>query len=193
MPGAIAVMAMAQAGSLLYAPDVYMDKIAIGPGYPQGVVDLDASPAENISALAKAKGVKPHEINALIMDRPRHADLIAAVRKTGASIRLITDGDVAGVIFTDHAERDRHRPLSRHRRRAGRRAGRGGAALRRRPDAGPADPRHAGEGRARPRHGRRRTRSEKYEMTDLASGDVIVSATGVTDGRCCRACASARR
>jgi fructose-1,6-bisphosphatase II / sedoheptulose-1,7-bisphosphatase len=98
MPGAIAVMAMAQAGSLLYAPDVYMDKIAIGPGYPAGVVDLDASPADNINALARAKGVKPHEINTLIMDRPRHADLIAAVRKTGASIRLITDGDVAGVI-----------------------------------------------------------------------------------------------
>ena len=100
MPGAIAVMAMAQAGSLLYAPDVYMDKIAIGPGYKKGIVDLDASPEDNIHALAKAKGVKPHEINALIMDRPRHADLIAAVRKTGASIRLITDGDVAGVIFT---------------------------------------------------------------------------------------------
>ena len=87
MPGAIAVMAMAQAGSLLYAPDVYMDKIAIGPGYPEGVVDLDASPIDNVNALAKAKGVKPHELNVLIMDRPRHADLIAAVRKTGASIR----------------------------------------------------------------------------------------------------------
>ena len=91
MPGAIAVMAMAQAGSLLYAPDVYMDKIAIGPGYALGLVDLDASPADNINALAKAKGVKPTEISTLIMDRPRHANLIAAVRKTGATIRLITD------------------------------------------------------------------------------------------------------
>src|SRR5215468_7765147 len=100
MPGAIATMAMAEGGTLLNAPDVYMDKIAIGPGYPKGVVDLDAAPAENIIALAKAKGVKPEEITALILDRPRHADMIAAVRKTGASVSLITDGDVAGVIHT---------------------------------------------------------------------------------------------
>jgi fructose-1,6-bisphosphatase II / sedoheptulose-1,7-bisphosphatase len=100
MPGAIATMAMAEGGTLLNAPDVYMEKIAIGPGYPQGVVDLDAPPAENILALAKAKGVKPEEITALILDRPRHADMIAAVRKTGASVSLITDGDVAGVIHT---------------------------------------------------------------------------------------------
>src|SRR5918998_522153 len=73
MPGSIAVMAMAGAGQLLYAPDVYMNKIAIGPGYSQGVIDLDASPADNINALAKAKGVKPHEISTLILDRPRHA------------------------------------------------------------------------------------------------------------------------
>src|SRR6187200_1344412 len=78
MPGAIAVMAMAQAGSLLYAPDVYMDKIAIGPGYAPGVVDLDASPADNINALAKAKGVKPSDITALVLDRPRHAGIIEA-------------------------------------------------------------------------------------------------------------------
>ena len=100
MPGSIAVMAMAQAGSLLNAPDVYMDKIAIGPGYAQGVVDLDMSPEENVRALAKAKGVKPGEITVLILDRPRHADLITGVRRAGASVRLITDGDVAGVIFT---------------------------------------------------------------------------------------------
>ncbi len=98
MPGSIATMAMAQGGTLLNAPDVYMDKIAIGPGYKKGLVDLDASPADNIHALAKAKGVKPNEITALIMDRPRHAELIAAVRKTGASVSLITDGDVVGVI-----------------------------------------------------------------------------------------------
>jgi fructose-1,6-bisphosphatase II / sedoheptulose-1,7-bisphosphatase len=100
MPGAIATMAMAEGGTLLNAPDVYMEKIAIGPGYAAGVVDLDAPPEENIRALAKAKGVKPENITALILDRPRHADLIAAVRKTGAAVRLITDGDVAGVIHT---------------------------------------------------------------------------------------------
>jgi fructose-1,6-bisphosphatase II / sedoheptulose-1,7-bisphosphatase len=83
MPGSIAVMAMAQAGTLLNAPDVYMDKIAIGPGYKKGVVDLDLPPEENIRALAKAKGVKPREINALVMDRPRHEKLIAALRKVG--------------------------------------------------------------------------------------------------------------
>jgi fructose-1,6-bisphosphatase II / sedoheptulose-1,7-bisphosphatase len=103
MPGAIATMAMAENGTLLNAPDVYMEKLAIGPGYPRGVVDLDASAAENIHNLAKAKGVKPAEITALILDRPRHADLIAEVRRTGAAVRLITDGDVAGVIHTAEA------------------------------------------------------------------------------------------
>jgi len=100
MPGAIATMAMADGGTLLNAPDVYMEKIAIGPGYQKGIVDLDAPAEENIRALARAKGVKTEEITALILDRPRHADLIAAVRKAGASVRLITDGDVAGVIHT---------------------------------------------------------------------------------------------
>src|SRR6185437_15368775 len=100
MPGAIATMAMAEGGTLLNAPDVYMDKIAVGPGYPAGVVDLDASPDANVLALAKAKGVKPAHITALILDRPRHAEMIVAVRKAGAAVRLITDGDVAGVIHT---------------------------------------------------------------------------------------------
>jgi fructose-1,6-bisphosphatase II / sedoheptulose-1,7-bisphosphatase len=104
MPGAIATMAMAEGGTLLNAPDVYMDKIAIGPGYPKGVVDLDAPAGENIRALAKAKGVKPEDITALILDRPRHTDLIEAVRKVGAAVRLITDGDVAGVIHTADPE-----------------------------------------------------------------------------------------
>ncbi|HEX2511320.1 MAG TPA: class II fructose-bisphosphatase [Xanthobacteraceae bacterium] len=103
MPGAIATMAMAEGGTLLNAPDVYMDKIAVGPGYPKGVVDLDASPEENIRALAKAKDVKPSDITALVLDRPRHADLIAALRKSGAAVALITDGDVAGVIHTADA------------------------------------------------------------------------------------------
>jgi len=100
MPGAIAVMAMAEGGTLLNAPDVYMEKIAVGPGYSANVVDLDAPADENIRTLAKAKGVKPEEITALILDRPRHAELIAGVRKAGASVQFITDGDVAGVIHT---------------------------------------------------------------------------------------------
>src|SRR4051812_39704364 len=100
MPGAIATMAMAEGGTLLNAPDVYMEKIAVGPGYPKNVVDLDAPAGENIMALAKAKGVKAENITALVLDRPRHADIIAAVRKIGAAVRLITDGDVAGVIHT---------------------------------------------------------------------------------------------
>ena len=98
MPGAIATMAMADGGTLLHAPDVYMQKLAIGPGYAKGVVELDASPADNVRRLAKAKGVEPAAITVLVLDRPRHADIIAGVRSTGAAVRLITDGDVAGVI-----------------------------------------------------------------------------------------------
>src|SRR6202021_1522442 len=100
MPGAIATLAMADHGALLHAPDIYMDKIAIGPGYPKNVVDLDAPADQNILALAKAKGVRPDAITAMILDRPRHADIIAAVRKVGAAVSLISDGDVAGVIHT---------------------------------------------------------------------------------------------
>ena len=100
MPGAIATLAIADEGTLLHAPDCYMDKIAIGPGYPKGTIDLDAPADENIMALAKAKGVKPAEITAILLDRPRHAKAIEAVRKTGAAVSLITDGDVAGVIHT---------------------------------------------------------------------------------------------
>ncbi|HVY00628.1 MAG TPA: class II fructose-bisphosphatase [Pseudorhodoplanes sp.] len=100
MPGAIATIAIADAGTLLHAPDCYMDKIAIGPGYPKGTIDLDAPADENIMSLAKAKGVKPSEINAILLDRPRHAKAIELIRKTGAAVTLITDGDVAGVIHT---------------------------------------------------------------------------------------------
>src|SRR5215472_16309056 len=100
MPGAIATRALAQDGTLFHAPDIYMDKLAVGPGYPNNVVDLDAPAEENIINLAKAKGVKPETITAMILDRPRHADLIGAVRKAGAAVSLITDGDVAGVIHT---------------------------------------------------------------------------------------------
>jgi fructose-1,6-bisphosphatase II / sedoheptulose-1,7-bisphosphatase len=100
MANALAVMAWAPKGTLLNAPDTYMDKIACGPGYPAGVIDLDRSPAENVTALAKAKGVETSEITVCILDRPRHAEIIASVRGVGARIHLITDGDVAGVINT---------------------------------------------------------------------------------------------
>ncbi len=104
MPGAIATMAMADGGTLLHAPDVYMEKIAIGPGFARNIIELDASPAENIRRLAKAKGVPTSAITALVLDRPRHADIIAGIRGTGAAVRLITDGDVAGVIHTADSE-----------------------------------------------------------------------------------------
>ncbi len=100
MANALAVMAMAEPGTMLHAPDTYMDKIAIGGGFKEGLIDLDAEPGDNINALAKAKGVKPEDISVCIMDRPRHEELIAKVRKAGAAVILITDGDVAGVIAT---------------------------------------------------------------------------------------------
>ena len=100
LPNALAVIAVAEKGTLLFAPDVYMEKIAIGPGYPEGLIDLDASPQQNIRNLADAKRVPVSEITACILDRPRHAKLIGAVRQTGVAIRLIGDGDVAGVIHT---------------------------------------------------------------------------------------------
>jgi len=100
LPGSIATMAMADGGTLLHAPDVYMQKIAIGPGYQKNVIDIDAPADENIRRLAKAKGVSVSAITALVLDRPRHAQIIAAIRGAGAAVRLIPDGDVAGVIHT---------------------------------------------------------------------------------------------
>lgn len=100
MSNALAVMAWAPKGSLLNAPDTYMDKIACGPGYLDGVIDLDKSPADNVRALAAAKGVDPTEITVCVLDRPRHSEIIASVRSVGARVYLITDGDVAGVINT---------------------------------------------------------------------------------------------
>ncbi len=181
MPGSIAVMAMAESGTLLAAPDVYMNKIAIGPGYPRGVVDLDASPRDNINALAKAKGVPASEITALILDRPRHAELIAAVRDAGASVRLISDGDVAGVIYTAMPEMT-------------------GIDIYIGIGAAPEGVLAAGALRciggqmqarlildredtlARARQMGVTDPNKKYDMADLASGDVIVALTGVTDG-----------
>ena len=100
MANALAVMAWAPKGTLLNAPDTYMDKIACGPGYPAGVIDLDRSPAENVQAIAKAKGVGADEITVCVLDRPRHAEIIASLRSAGCRIYLITDGDVAGVMNT---------------------------------------------------------------------------------------------
>src|SRR6201987_5854194 len=100
MANALAVMAWAPKGTLLNAPDTYMDKIACGPGFKEGVIALDASPGDNVRALAKAKGVDPSEITVCVLDRPRHAEIISGLRNVGARVHLITDGDVAGVMNT---------------------------------------------------------------------------------------------
>ena len=181
MPGSIAVMAMAQAGSLLNAPDVYMDKIAVGPGYPRGIVDLDMTPEENIRALAQAKGVRPSDITVCVLDRPRHEALIVACRRAGASLRLLTDGDVAGIILTAQ-------PLETG---IDLYLGTGGA---------PEGVLAAGalrcvggqmQGRLILDTPEKRERAaqmgvgdpaKKYDMKELAAGDVVVAATGVTDG-----------
>lgn len=98
MPNALTVIAMGPRGSMLHAPDVYMDKLAIGPGYRQGVVTMDMSPAERVSALAAAKGCSTENITVCVLERPRHETMIEELRSTGCAIRLITDGDVAGVM-----------------------------------------------------------------------------------------------
>lgn len=104
-PNAMTVVALALQGGLLHAPDMYMDKLAIGPGYPAGLIDLDISPTENVTRLAKAKGVAVSEIRACLLDRPRHEKIIEELRRAGAGIRLIPDGDVAGVFWTTEAAR----------------------------------------------------------------------------------------
>jgi fructose-1,6-bisphosphatase II / sedoheptulose-1,7-bisphosphatase len=180
MPNALAVMAMAEPGTLLNAPDTYMDKLAIGPGYANGIVDIDADPGDNINAMAKAKGVKPSEITACIMDRPRHETLIAAVRKTGASISLITDGDVAGVIATTDPATDIDIYI-----------GQGGApegvlaAAALRCVGGQMQARlvfKKDDERARAAKLGIKDFNKKYSLMELASGDVVFAATGVTDG-----------
>jgi len=180
LPNALAVMAMAEPGTLLNAPDTYMDKIAIGGGYPDGIIDLDADPKDNILALAKAKGVKPREITACIMDRPRHEKLIAAVREVGAAVRLITDGDVAGVIATSDPDTGIDIYI-----------GIGGApegvlaAAALRCVGGQIQTRlvfRNDDERARAAKWGITDLKRKYSLTDMASGDVVFAATGVTDG-----------
>lgn len=180
MPNALAVVAFAEKGNLLNAPDVYMDKLAIGAGYAIGVVDLDKTPAENIRSLAAAKGVPVHEITACVLDRPRHADIIKSIREVGARIQLIPDGDVAGVIATTQ----QHTGIDIY-------IGTGGApegvlaAAALRAIGGQMQGRLLftnDEQRARARKMGVKDLDHKYVLEEMASGDVIFSATGVTDG-----------
>ena len=177
---ALAVIAMAEAGGFLNAPDVYMDKIAVGGDLPEGVVDLDEAPGNNLRNLAKAKKAEVADLVACILDRPRHAELIAKVREAGARIMLISDGDVSGVIATSTPASGVDIYL-----------GSGGA-----PEGvlAAAALRCIGgqmQGRLSPSNDEERARAakmgipdinRKFLLEDLAAGDVIFSATGVTDG-----------
>ena len=181
-PNALAVLAAAEAGCLLNAPDTYMDKIAVGPGYPEGVIDLGKSPTENVKAVAAAKGVEPGEIIVCVLDRPRHAELIAELRGLGCGVVLIGDGDVAGVIATTDPDTTIDMYM-----------GSGGA-----PEGvlAAAALRCVGgqfNGRLIFRNEDERARARKwgiadkdfdriYKLEDLAKGDCIFAATGVTSG-----------
>lgn len=179
-PNALAVIAMAEAGGFLNAPDVYMDKIAVGPDLPEGVVDLDYTPAQNIANLAKAKKADVSDIQVCILDRPRHKELIAKVRETGARIMLIGDGDVSAVIATTASETGVDMYM-----------GSGGA-----PEGvlAAAALRSTGgqmQGRLLFRNDDEKARASKWGITDLnrkyglfdlAKGDVMFAATGVTNG-----------
>ena len=179
-PNALAVLAIAEEGGLLNAPDVYMDKIAIGPDYPQGIIDLAKSPTENVQAVAAAKGCAPGDLIVCVLDRPRHQALIAELRALGCGIALIPDGDVAGVIAT--ADPDTGIDIY---------MGSGGA-----PEGvlAAAALRCVGgqiQGRLVFRNDDERGRARRWGITDLdriysledmAQGDVIFAATGVTDG-----------
>lgn len=179
-PNALAVLAAAEEGCLLNAPDTYMDKIAVGPGYPEGIIDLAKSPSENVRAVAAAKGVDPSQINVCVLDRPRHAELIAELRQLGCGVVLIGDGDVAGVI----AVTDEGTTVDLY-------MGQGGA-----PEGvlAAAALRCVGgqfNGRLVFRNEDEKARARKwgitdldriYKLDDLAKGDCIFAATGVTDG-----------
>ncbi len=179
-PNALAVLAAAEQGCLLNAPDTYMDKLAIGPGYPEGIVSLNNSVTENVTALAEAKGVKPSEIIVCVLDRPRHAEIIAELRGLGCGIQLIPDGDVAGVIAVTNPDTTIDMYM-----------GQGGA-----PEGvlAAAALRCVGgqfNGRLVFRNEDERARARKwgiedfdriYKLEDLAKGDCIFAATGVTSG-----------
>ena len=179
-PNALAVLAIAEEGNLLNAPDTYMEKLAVGPGYPAGVIDLAKSTRENVAAVAAAKGVAPNELIVCVLDRPRHAALIAELREIGCGIALIPDGDVAGVIATT----DEDTGIDMY-------MGSGGA-----PEGvlAAAALRCVGgqfKGRLIFRNEDEKRRAAKwgiedlhkiYDLEDLAKGDCIFAATGVTDG-----------
>ncbi|BBK37406.1 fructose-1,6-bisphosphatase [Allostella sp. ATCC 35155] len=179
-PNALAVVAMAEEGGFLNAPDVYMDKIAVGGGLPEGVVDLDNSPADNLRELAKAKRSVVGDLVVCILDRPRHSELIAKVREAGARIMLISDGDVSGVIATAQAESGVDIYM-----------GSGGApegvlaAAALRSIGGQMQARllfRNDDERGRARRLGITDLNRKYGLLDLASGDVMFAATGVTTG-----------
>ena len=179
-PNALAVLAIAEEGGLLNAPDVYMDKLAIGPGYERGLVSLDRTPTENVCALAAAKGVKPHEIIACVLDRPRHEALIAELRAVGCGIMLIPDGDVAGVIAVTNPDTTVDIYM-----------GSGGAPEGVLAAAALTCVGGQFQGRLLFRNDDERARAAKwgvtdlnrlYELEDLVKGDAIFAATGVTDG-----------
>jgi fructose-1,6-bisphosphatase II / sedoheptulose-1,7-bisphosphatase len=179
-PNALAVLAAAEKGCLLNAPDVYMEKLAVGPGYPEGVIDLRRSATENVNAVAAAKGVAPDQIIVCVLDRPRHAELIAELRAIGCGVVLIGDGDVAGVIATTNPDTTIDMYM-----------GSGGA-----PEGvlAAAALRCVGgqfNGKLLFRNEDERGRARKwgiedldriYKLEDLAKGDCIFAATGVTDG-----------
>jgi fructose-1,6-bisphosphatase II / sedoheptulose-1,7-bisphosphatase len=179
-PNSLAVLAIAEEGNLLNAPDVYMDKIAVGPGYSADVIDLDRTATQNIEAIAAAKGVRPNEIIACVLDRPRHEKLIAELRQIGCGVVLIGDGDVAGVIATTDPDTTIDVYM-----------GSGGA-----PEGvlACAALRCVGgqfKGRLLFRNEDERSRARKwgitdldkqYDLSELAKGDCIFAATGVTDG-----------
>lgn len=181
LPNALAVIAIAEPGSFLKVPDIYMDKIAIGPGFEEGLVDLDASPKENLERLAKAKGVKVSEITACILDRPRHGKLIEVVRKAGAAVRLIGDGDIAGVI---HTTEPRDTGIDIY-------MGVGGAPEGVLAAAALCCIGGQMQGRLMATNEEQRGRAKaagigdferKYSIPDMVSGDVKFAATGITDG-----------
>jgi fructose-1,6-bisphosphatase II / sedoheptulose-1,7-bisphosphatase len=180
MGNALAVVAMATAGTMLHAPDTYMDKIAVGPGYPEGVVDLDASVEENIRELAKAKRVQPSDVTLCVLDRDRHKHIIEGARKVGARIILIPDGDVAGVFHTTEPATGIDMYV-----------GQGGApegvlaAAALRCVGGQMQGRlvfRNDDEKARAARAGIKDLNRKYGLMDLCGGDVFFAATGVTNG-----------